>query len=120
MTLDFFYEYLLSKKGVTEHFPFDQDALVFKVGNKMIALTSLSEWEKGSPSVNLKCNPDKAIWLRSEYGGILPGFHMNKKHWNTVLINDDVPDILIKQLINHSYELVFNSLPAKVRGEILD
>jgi predicted DNA-binding protein (MmcQ/YjbR family) len=73
MNLETYYEYCLSKKGVTEHFPFDQDTLVFKVGGKMFALSSLSQWEKGNPAVNLKCDPERALELRVEYDDIQPG-----------------------------------------------
>lgn len=119
MNIQQFYEYCLSKKGVTEHFPFDDDALVFKVGGKMFCLTSLSDWEKGTPSLNLKCNPDRAAELRAEYEAINPGYHMSKKHWNTVNFNRDVSDKMMRELIDHSYELVFNSLTQKLRDAIL-
>ncbi len=120
MNLESFYEYCLSKKGVTEHFPFDQDTLVFKVGGKIFALSSLSKWEEGKPAINLKCDPDRALELRIEYDDIKPGFHMSKLHWNTVSINKKVSDVLINQLIDHSYELVFKSLTKKLQNEILD
>ena len=120
MNLETFYEYCLSKKGVTEHFPFDEETLVFKVGGKMFALSSLNQWEKGAPSVNLKCNPDYAEELRAQYDDIKPGWHMSKIHWNTIEINRDVPDSLIKELIDHSYELVFKSLTKKLQTEILE
>jgi len=119
MNLDYFYDYCLSKKGVTEHFPFNEDALVLKVGGKMFLLSSLSSWENGNPKVNLKCDPDRAQELRAEYDGIQPGYHMSKKHWNTISINEDVADALVKELIDHSYELVFSSLPNKIKNEIL-
>ncbi|MES2577496.1 MAG: MmcQ/YjbR family DNA-binding protein [Bacteroidota bacterium] len=118
MNLETYYEYCLSKKGVTEHFPFDEDTLVFKVGGKMFALSSLSQWEKGQPSVNLKCDPEHAQELRAEYDDIQPGFHMSKTHWNTIAINTSVPDVLVKELIDHSYELVFKSLKKKLQSEI--
>ena len=118
MNLEAYYEYCLSKKGVTEHFPFDEDTLVFKVGGKMFALASLSQWEKGQPSVNLKCDPEHAEELRAEYDDIQPGFHMSKTHWNTIAINASVSDVLIKELIDHSYGLVFKSLTKKLQGEI--
>ena len=118
MNLETYYEYCLSKKGVTEHFPFDEDTLVFKVGGKMFALSSLNQWEKGAPSVNLKCNPDYALELRAEYDDIKPGFHMSKIHWNTIEINRNVPDKLVKELIDDSYELVFKSLTKIVQNEI--
>ncbi|MFV7236783.1 MmcQ/YjbR family DNA-binding protein [Flavobacterium sp. ZB4R12] len=118
MNLETYYEYCLSKKGVTEHFPFDEDTLVFKVGGKMFALSSLSQWEKGQPSMNLKCDPERAEELRAEYDAIQPGFHMSKIHWNTIAVNAAVPDSLIKELIDHSYELVFKSLTKKMQSEI--
>ena len=118
MNLETYYEYSLSKKGVTEHFPFDKDTLVFKVGGKMFALSSLSHWEKGQPSVNLKCDPERAQELRAEYDAIQPGFHMSKTHWNTIAINESVADTLVKALIDHSYELVFKSLTKKLQNEI--
>ncbi len=119
MNIQQFYELCLSKKGVTEHFPFDEDTLVFKVGAKMFALSSLTQWEKGEPSVNLKCNPDKAQELRAQYDSIQPGYHMSKVHWNTIAVNKDVSDKLVKQLIDHSYELVFKSLPKKIQNVII-
>jgi predicted DNA-binding protein (MmcQ/YjbR family) len=118
MNLESYYEYCLRKKGVTEHFPFDEDTLVFKVGGKMFALSSLSQWEKGEPSTNLKCDPDRAQELRAQYDDIQPGFHMSKVHWNTININRDVSDGLVKELIDHSYELVFKSLTKKLQSEI--
>jgi predicted DNA-binding protein (MmcQ/YjbR family) len=120
MNLENYYEYCLTKKGVTEHFPFDEETLVFKVGGKMFALSSLDQWEKGAPSVNLKCNPDYAEELRAQYDDIKPGFHMSKIHWNTIEINRDVTDSLIKKLIDHSYDLVFKSLTKKLQIEILE
>jgi predicted DNA-binding protein (MmcQ/YjbR family) len=120
MNLETYYEYCLSKKGVTEHFPFDEDTLVFKVGGKMFALSSLLQWEKGDPSMNLKCDPERAQELRAEYDAIQPGFHMSKIHWNTIAVNQDVPDALLKELIDHSYELVFKSLTKKIQSEIID
>jgi predicted DNA-binding protein (MmcQ/YjbR family) len=118
MNLETYYEYCLSKKGVTEHFPFDEDTLVFKVGGKMFALSSLSQWEKGQPSVNLKCEPERAQELRAEYDDIQPGFHMSKIHWNTIAVNESVSDALVKELIDHSYELVFKSLTKKIQSEL--
>lgn len=118
MNLETYYEYCLSKKGVTEHFPFDEDTLVFKVGGKMFALSSLSQWEKGQPSVNLKCDPERALELRAEYDDIQPGFHMSKTHWNTVSINKTLSTDMIKELIDHSYELIFNSLSKAKRLEL--
>ena len=86
----------------------------------MFALSSLSQWEKGMPSVNLKCNPDYAQELRAQYDDIKPGFHMSKVHWNTIVINSEVPDKFIKELIDDSYELVFKSLTKILQTEILN
>lgn len=119
MNLETYYEYCLSKKGVTEHFPFDEDTLVFKVGGKMFALSSLCQWEKGQPSVNLKCDPERAEELRAEYDDIQPGFHMSKTHWNTIAVNESVSDNLIRELIDHSYELVFISLTKKIQNDLV-
>lgn len=120
MNLETYYEYCLSKKGTTEHFPFDQDTLVFKVGGKMFALSSLLQWENGTPKVNLKCNPDYAQELRAQYDDIQPAFHMNKAHWNTIAINSEVSDKLVKELIDDSYDLVFKSLTKNTQNEILE
>lgn len=118
MNIQQLYEYCLSKKGVTDHFPFNDDALVFKVGGKMFCLTSLKEWEKGAPSLNLKCDPEKALELRAEYQAIRPGYHMSKIHWNTIDFNSDVSDKMMCEFINHSYDLVFKSLKKNIQNEI--
>lgn len=120
MNIQHFFEYCLSKKAVTEHFPFDEDTLVFKVGGKMFALSSLSEWENGKPSVNLKCNPERAEELREQFDSIEPGYHMSKVHWNTVRVNGDVSDKFLTELIDHSYDLVFKSLTKKMQAEIAE
>ena len=120
MNIQQLYEFCLSKRGVTEHFPFDEDILVFKVGEKIFALTSLSNWEKGNPTINLKCNPERALELRAEYEAIVPGFHMNKIHWNTIEFNSDVSDKMMCELIDHSYDLVFKSLTKKLQQEIIE
>jgi len=120
MNIQQFYEFCLSKKGVTEHFPFDEDTLVFKVGGKMFCLSSLKEWEKGMPSLNLKCDPERAQELRAEYEAIKPGFHMSKIHWNTIAFNSDVSNKMMCELINHSYDLVFKSLTKKIQAEIIE
>lgn len=110
--------YCLAKKVVTESFPFDEDTLVFKVANKMFALTSLSKWEEGEPSLNLKCEPQRAIHLRQEYAAILPGYHMSKKHWNTVTLYTTISDTFLCEMIDDSYNLIVGSLPQKVQKEI--
>lgn len=111
MNIEEFREYCLSKKGTTESFPFDVITLVFKVGGKMFAICSIDEFD----FINLKCEPDKALELRAEYTAIKPGWHMSKKHWNSVYINRDVNDELVKNLIDHSYELIVDSLSQKTR-----
>jgi predicted DNA-binding protein (MmcQ/YjbR family) len=115
MDIQQLYEFCLAKKGVTEHFPFDDTTLVFKVGGKMFCLMSLKEWEYGIPSLNLKCDPDRSLELRAQYESINPGYHMNKIHWNTVDFNGDVSNKMICELIKHSYDLVFNSLSKKIQ-----
>ncbi len=112
-------DFCMTKKGVTEHFPFDNVTLVFKVMNKMFALTSLDAWEKGDPKINLKCDPERALELRGEFDGINPGWHMNKRLWNTVALNtNDVSDDLARELINHSYDLVVKGLTKKAQKEL--
>jgi predicted DNA-binding protein (MmcQ/YjbR family) len=91
---------------------------VFKVGGKMFCLTSLKQWESNEPSLNLKCDPDKAEVLRAEYEAIQPGYHMSKKHWNTIEFHSDVNDKMMYQLIKDSYDLVFKSLTKKIQSEI--
>jgi predicted DNA-binding protein (MmcQ/YjbR family) len=87
--------------------------------NKMFALTGLERWERGEESINLKCDPEKSEELREEYEGIKPGFHMSKKHWNTVSLNtSDVSDDLVRELINHSYDLIVKGLTKKVQIEL--
>jgi predicted DNA-binding protein (MmcQ/YjbR family) len=114
MNIESYREYCLAKKGVTEDFPFDNETLVFKVGGKMFALTGIEQFK----SINLKCDPERAIELREEYSGILPGYHMSKKHWNTVMMDGSVPMKLIKQMIDDSYDLVVSSLPKRERDAL--
>ena len=114
MNFEEFYNYCLQKKGVVESFPFDDKTLSFKIGGKIFAITDVIDFN----SVNLKCDPQKSYDLRERYIGIHPGYHMNKKHWNTVMINEDIDDQLLRSLIDESYLLVFNSLSKKSRDEI--
>ena len=102
-------EYCIAKKGVTESFPFNEEVLVFKVLDKMFALISLSKPD----SINLKCDPERAIELREQYDDIIPGFHMNKKHWNTVMLTGSLSKKLIFELIDHSFEQVLKSIGKK-------
>jgi predicted DNA-binding protein (MmcQ/YjbR family) len=114
MDIEFFRNYCLSKKGVTEEFPFDEQTLVFKVMGKMFALTNVDTFV----SINLKCEPEKAVELREQYEGVRPGYHMNKKHWNTVLIDGSISNKLLKEWIDDSYNLVAASLTKKIQEEL--
>lgn len=115
MNIEEFRNYCMAKKGVTEGFPFDGETLVFKVLGKMFALAPL---ERRPSQVNLKCEPERAISLREEYDGIIiPGYHMSKVHWNTLYI-DQLNPALLKELIDHSYDLVFSKLPKKLKATI--
>ena len=105
--------HFLSKPGAQETTPFGPDTLVYKVGGKMFALTSPDDFPS---SINLKCHPDRSLALRDEYDAITPGYHMNKRHWITLTLNGSVPSKLVRELIDHSYDLVVSSLPHKRRG----
>lgn len=116
MNIEAFRKYCLTLHGVEESLPFGPDTLVYKVGGKIFALTGLDEEEC---SVNLKCDPEKAIELREEYPDeIIPGFHMNKRHWNTVHFERGLPDRFLKNLIEHSYHLVVASLSSKIKAAL--
>jgi predicted DNA-binding protein (MmcQ/YjbR family) len=110
-----FRECCLTKLGVTEGTPFGETVLVFKVAGKMFALMSLDEVPT---TANLKCDPDLALELRDRYEQVRPGYHMNKKHWNTVEIEGGVPDAELRKMIDHSYDLVVRSLPKSVRTAV--
>lgn len=114
MDIESFRTYCLRKPGVTEEFPFDNETLVFKVMGKMFALTDVSLFT----SINLKCDPERAIELREQYPAVLPGYHMNKKHWNTVLNDGSVGDRDLTQWIDHSYDLVVAGLSRQLREEL--
>lgn len=103
----------MQQPGVTEHFPFDEFTLVFKVYGKVFALLDVRWQEK---TVNLKCDPDRALALRATWEEIQPGYHMNKKHWNTVCVDGHLPVSLCYELLSHSYELVRNSVSPKKRA----
>ena len=114
MNIESFRDFCLSKKGVTEEFPFDELTLVYKVMGKMFALTDVDNFK----SINLKCDPERAMELREKYHAILPGYHMNKKHWNTVEIDGSISDTFLEELIMHSYELVVEKLPNILKSEL--
>ena len=109
-------DYCLSLPQVEEKFPFDQTTLVFYIAGKMFCLANIEEFD----SVNVKCNPETAIELRANYEAVTPGYHMNKKHWNTVKINQDVKDTQIKQWIKDSYNLVIITLPKSKQPDLLE
>lgn len=116
MNIEELREYCLSKKGVTESFPFDENTLVFKVMGKMFALTGL---ERVPPQVNLKCDPERSAALREEYDGLIYGaYHMSKLLWNTVEYSEHVPRTLVLELIDHSYELVVAGLTKKLQRQL--
>lgn len=114
MNIEEYREYCLRFNGVTEEFPFGPQTLVFKVMGKMFALTNIDSFD----FVNLKCDPERAVLLREQYEGITPGWHMNKKHWNSINTASDVHDELFRELIQHSYELVVSGLPPKLLNQL--
>ncbi len=114
MNIETVREYCLSKKAVSEEFPFGEDTLVFKAAGKIFLLTGLGS---NPLQFNVKCDPHKAIELREQYDAVQPGYHMNKKHWNTVTVDGTIPQNLLKEMIDESYELIVQSLPKKVRAE---
>lgn len=114
MTLESFRTHCLSKKGVTEEFPFGEETVVFKVMGKMFALADVETFE----SINLKCDPEQAVERREKYPSVTPGYHMNKKHWITVAMEGTIPDRLVSTWIDGSYALVVASLPKKTREKL--
>jgi predicted DNA-binding protein (MmcQ/YjbR family) len=110
MNIETLREYCLSKPGVEETLPFGPDTLVYKVNGKIFLLTSLDEEQL---SFNVKCDPDMAMELREQHASVLPGYHMNKKHWNTIVVDGSVPSKLLKDWIDHSYDLVSKSSSKK-------
>ena len=114
MNIESFRNYCIAKKGVTEEFPFDEQALVFKVMGKMFTITNVDIFA----SFNVKCDPELAIELRERYVGVSPGFHMNKKHWNTIMMDGSISDDLAKEWLDHSYDLVVSKLPKLLKEEL--
>jgi predicted DNA-binding protein (MmcQ/YjbR family) len=115
MTIADFCAHCLSLPHVEETMPFGPDVLVYKIGGKMFALVIPDDFP---PSVNLKCDPDRALELRDRYEDIQPGYHMNKRHWNTLVLEGRLPARLVRELIEHSYQLVTAGLSRKVRSEL--
>ncbi|MEO9887530.1 MAG: MmcQ/YjbR family DNA-binding protein [Balneola sp.] len=114
MNIEDYRNFCLALPGVTEGFPFGPETMVFKVMNKMFALTNIETYD----FVNLKCDPERAVTLREEYEGISAGWHMNKVHWNSVKTAADINDELFKELVRHSYELVASSLTKKLQEQL--
>ena len=112
MDIESLREYCLSKKKVTESFPFNDTALVFKVAGKMFAVLDLSEDERG---ITLKCDPELAIQLREQYPEVTPAWHFNKQHWNGVDLKGNIGEIQLKEWIDHSYDEVVKKLPGNQR-----
>ncbi len=112
MDIETLRSYCLSKTGVSESFPFGEETLVFKVFGKIFLLTNLFSVPT---SFNVKCEPEKALEWREKYLAVQPGYHMNKKHWNTVLIDGSIESGILMEMINDSYDLVFNSIPKSKR-----
>jgi predicted DNA-binding protein (MmcQ/YjbR family) len=112
MNIEDLRDYCLSKPGTTEGMPFGEQTLVFKVGGKIFLLIGLEQANR----FNVKCDPERAIELREQHHEIIPGFHMNKKHWNTVYLDGGLTPGLIRELIDHSYELVLKSLPKNLQN----
>ena len=110
MNIEWLRNYCLSKPGAEETLPFGPDTLVFKVSGKAFLLTG---FDSDPLRFNVKCDPDKAVELREEFHCVLPGYHMNKKHWNTIVADGSVSSSQLKEWIDHSYDLVTASLPKK-------
>ncbi|MCH8558857.1 MAG: MmcQ/YjbR family DNA-binding protein [Balneolia bacterium] len=114
MHIESFRQFCLTFPGAEESLPFDDNTLCFKVMGKIFAICDIMEFE----SINLKCDPEKAIQLREEFEGVVPGYHMNKKHWNTVMMDHSIPDDLVREWIAESYDLVVKGLTKKQRDQL--
>lgn len=117
MNIETIREYCLNKKGTNEDYPFDEETLVFKVGGKMFILISL---EKIPLQINLKCDPERAIELREQFENVKPGWHMNKKHWNTIIVEGNIRWDDLKNWIDHSYDEVVKTLKKSMRKKIIE
>lgn len=115
MNIEELRDYCLQKPATTEGLPFGEDTLVFKVGGKMFLLTSIAT----GTNFNVKCDPELAVELREKHPEVQPGYHMNKKMWNTVYMDGSLTTKQLHQMIDHSYELVFKGLPKKQQQEII-
>ena len=119
MNIEEFRNYCLSKKYVTESFPFDTTTLVFKVAGKMFVFTPLEKWEIGEAAITIKCDPEYTLELRAEYESIYPGPYVSNIHWNTISINTgELHQDFVYQLVDHSYDMVVKSMPKKRQKEL--
>ena len=116
MNLETLRAILLQKTAATEEVPFGPEVLVFKVKGKMFALVP---WEDPAPSISLKCDPSEALFLRDIYAAVNPGYHLNKRHWNTITLDGTVPEPELQRMIDDSYRLVVKGLPKADREELL-
>ena len=114
MNIEEFRDYCLSLKGTSESLPFDEKTLVFKVMGKMFALTNIDLFER----INIKCDPEKAIELREQYEDVIPGYHMSKVHWNTVILNNNLDDKQVFEWVKDSYNLIVSKLTKKQKAEL--
>ena len=117
MILKEFQEILLKKKGTTEETPFGPEALVYKVMGKMFALIA---WAENPLRISLKCDPDLALALRAKYEAVIPGYHLNKRHWNTVIFNGSIPEDEVLMMIDDSYALVVKKLRKIDREKLIN
>lgn len=115
MNVEVLRDYCIDKPHATESLPFGPENLVLKVGGKMFALISL---DANPASINLKCNPELAVQLRDEFSAVLPGYHMNKAHWNTVFMDSSIRWVQVQKWIDHSYDLVWQGLPKAMKAEL--
>lgn len=115
MNIEEYRTFCLSLKGAEESMPFDDKALVFSVGGKMFSLTNNID---NFDLINVKCDPEEAVDFRERYQAVIPGYHMNKKHWNSIRMDQSIPDEQIKIWIENSYQIILSKLPKKVKKEL--
>ena len=116
MKYDFIQAYCLSKKGTEEDYKQEWDAIRYSVCGKMFALVGNDK--TGQPIISVKHSPERGEELREKYADIVPGYYLNKVHWSSMFLNGNVPETILKQMLDESYELIFNSLPKKAQNEI--
>ena len=120
ISLETITDYCMNFPGTSQDFPFGQDTMVFKVAGKIFALVNVTRWMHGEEKMNLKCDPERARKLREEYQSVTSGYHMNKRHWNTVSVNEgELSKTDIFELIDHSYQCVVHKLPKTVQRQLV-